>query len=242
MKARLFPTSQEAARVYRLLQACGAKDLPRPLQRAGRVLVLEFVEGQSLDRLLPTAAPGLEVRQARAAGALLGRLHGGVRASAVGPRPAYYRARMRRTVQALARAGLLDAGHAQCLARIEAPAKARIGVTHGDLCPENLVRMPSGRLRAIDEERLAVRPLAFDLARTVSRWPLGPRLEAAFLVGYAAGGGDGRGFVAHRTFWIATALATSAKYRLRQHAGALATPLAGLRKLAATLAPTGRGP
>lgn len=243
LKARLFPTSLQAARVSRLLQGRGAKDLPRPMRRAGRVLVVEFVKGESLDRLLSKAAPGVELRQARAAGALLARLHSGAAAPVVGPRPAYYRARMRRTVRALARAGLLGTEHARCLARLEAPPTARAGVTHGDLCPENLVRMPSGRLRAIDEERLAVRPLAFDLARTVTRWPLGPALEAALLDGYTAGGGNAKGYNARRTFWVAAALATSADHRLLRHAGALAVPVAGLRRLAATLcaAATDRG-
>ena len=68
-----------------------------------------------------------------------------------------------------------------------------MAVTHGDICPENLIRTPDGALRPIDEERLALRPLAYDLARAVNRWPLDARLERAFLGGYVSAGGRPEG-------------------------------------------------
>ena len=101
-------------------------------------------------------------------------------------------------------------------------------MTHGDICPENLIRTPDGALRPIDEKRLALRPLAYDLARAV----------------HAAGAGISRRLsvwrwtpgriLRYRAFWIAGALATSAEYRFNQPAR-LRPILAALRALAANV-------
>ncbi len=92
------------------------------------------------------------------------------------------------------RVGLLTRDEGGRLIALGAPVRARSGLTHGDVCPENLVLTPAGSLVAIDEERLALRPFAYDLARSVNRWPLDAALERAFLKGYADGGGDASGF------------------------------------------------
>jgi hypothetical protein len=70
----------------------------------------------------------------------------------------------RRPKRRPARHKFLDAGTARQLTRLTAPRRTRRGLTHGDVCPENLI-LAAGGVRAIDEERLAIRPVAgrFDL-------------------------------------------------------------------------------
>jgi Ser/Thr protein kinase RdoA (MazF antagonist) len=215
VKGRIFPSPAWAARVERLLILRRARGLPQPLARSGRFLVLEFVEGTPLDEWLARHAQEVQ-GQARKAGAWLGQLHRGTRLRDRAPAPARYEQRMRAVVGRMSRMMLLSAEIATVIGRLRAPSSAAVALTHGDICPENLIRTPGGSIRPIDEERLAVRPLAYDLARAVNRWPLDAKLEKAFLDGYKSAGGRPEGFVRHRAFWIAAALATSAEYRLHE--------------------------
>jgi aminoglycoside phosphotransferase (APT) family kinase protein len=137
-------------------------------------------------------------------------------------------------VRRLVRQGRLPARAGTALLALTCPAAPRTGLTHGDACPENLVRTPSGRLRAIDEERVAVRPVAYDIARAICRWPLDAGEERAWLSGYAAGGGNTGEFLRDRAFWIAAALATSAAYRMRYRPTALGPIVRELRALASS--------
>lgn len=231
LKARVFASAALARRVERLLRVAPA--LPRPLFRQGAVLVTEFVVGAGVDRLLaasPHAAPDL----AAAAGALLARLHacrGSGRAAPV----AFHASRLRRVLSRLVRLRLLDEADRRRLAALRVPSRAPVVLTHGDLCPENLVLTPGRRLRAIDEERLAMRPLGFELARTVARWPLDAALEARLLEGYGRAGGSPASYVAARAFWLGVVLATSIDYRLRVAPGTLGPALDALRRLAREL-------
>lgn len=234
VKARVFPSTRWAAGVQRLLAAPGARTLPRPLLRSGPVLISEFVEGIPLDEWLPHASAREVRRLAREAGRLTASFHAGRPPGGRGPRPARYRARLVALARRLVRASLLEPSLGARLAKLTAPERARSGLTHGDVCPENLIMTPSGPLRAIDEERLAVRPLAYDLARAVNRWPLHDGLERSFLSGYEDGGGDARGFRRWRAFWIAAALATSAQYRLAHAPDTLPPILAALRRVVST--------
>ncbi len=235
VKGRIFPSTFWAARVERLLRAPGALSLPRPLTRAGPVLVLEFVEGTPLDEWLPGRGRASERHAARRAGRLMARLHSGRPLEDAAPTPGRYAARMRAVLAALTRRAALEPDVAHCLSALKVPARARTALTHGDICPENLIRTPSGDLRPIDEERLAVRPLAYDLARAVNRWPLDAALERALLDGYVAEGGEAGGFRKHRAFWLSAALATSAEYRLKQRPETLRPILEAMRALALAL-------
>jgi aminoglycoside phosphotransferase (APT) family kinase protein len=111
------------------------------------------------------------------------------------------------------------------------PVRAPAALTHGDFSPDNLIVTTSGRLAVADEERVAVQPLAYDLARAVCLWQFDQPAECRFLAAYARAGGDVVSFIAHRDFWIAAALATSALYRLRYRPEALAPVIAALRAL-----------
>jgi len=231
VKGRIFPTASWAARVERLLRMPRAQSLPRPLIRAGRVLVLEFVDGTPLDEWLPGHNDSAE-RYAGVAGVLMARLHRGRSLQDRAPTPARYAARMQAVLGALTRGALLDSSVAERLKGLAVPARARTALTHGDICPENLIRRRTGDLRPIDEERLAVRPLAYDLARAVNRWPLDAGLERAFLNGYASEGGKAAGFLKYRAFWISAALATSAEYRLKDRPATVGPILDRMRAVA----------
>ena len=216
VKGRIFPTARWAARIERLLSLPRAVGLPKPLCRSDRFMVLEFVEGTPLDEWLPGQRSDREAAAARAAGLWLAQLHRGSPPADRAPAPGRYAQRLGAVLRRMLRARLLGADVVAALESLTPPASASNAVTHGDICPENLIRTPAGPIRPIDEERLAVRPLAYDLARTINRWPLSTSLEAAFLEGYVSGGGRPAGFMKHRTFWIAAALATSAEYRWQQ--------------------------
>lgn len=233
-KARCFASPGAAASVERRLARLPAGILPPLLGRSGNAILLAFVEGERLDRRLRADRAPRTRRWARAAGLLLARLHAVRGFARTAPEPARYARKLRRDLAALVRAGLLDRAQAAPLRALGAPPSARAGLTHGDLVPGNLLVGPRGRLLAIDEERLAPRPFAFDLARTVARWPLDAAHERAFLGGYRAGGGDPAGYRAHRRFWLAVAFATSAAYRLAGGRGrSPRAALRGLRGLAA---------
>ena len=228
----MFPTPHWASRVQRLLLASRTTILPRPFRREGPVLVSEFIDGTPLDEWLRLASASDHARLAHDAGRLMARLHARPCPPARPPAPERYRERLVRAANQLGRAALLSATEVRRLSRLKAPAKARTGLTHGDVCPENLILTPDGGIRAIDEERLAVRPLAYDLARSVNRWPLDRGLDHAFLTGYAEGGGHARGFLQWRTFWLAAALASSAGYRLARAPQSLGPILSALRRIA----------
>jgi aminoglycoside phosphotransferase (APT) family kinase protein len=232
LKARVFPTSHWASRVQRLLLASRTTILPRLLRREGHVLLSEFVDGTPLDEWLRLATRADHERLARDAGRLMARLHSRPCPPAHPPAPERYREHLVRVVNQLGRTALLSATEVRQLSRLKAPPQARTGLTHGDVCPENLILTPDGVIRAIDEERLAVRPLAYDLARSANRWPLDPRLDHAFLAGYAEGGGHARGFLRWRTFWIAAALASRAGYRLARAPESLGPTLSAMQRIA----------
>jgi len=223
VKLRVFSRDADAADIWRFLQQVRHGALPRPLLLSGRVLVVEYVAGKTV---------GLKSRNTsivRRAAALMARLH----ATPLPPRDRAHPTllppdSLKRVTASLVRRRLIDRASARTLSALPLPRWAPLALTHGDLCPENLVMTAAGKLRAIDEERLAVRPAAFDLARTITRWPLSPTLERAFLAGYAREGGRTDDFVAHRSLWLATALGVSARYRMQKR-------LPGVRRIAAAL-------
>ena len=238
-KMRIYPTGPAAARVEQCLLAPVGLTLPRRLARVGRRLVVEFVEGTTLERWLSDSASAIDP-WADATGRLLARLHG-ARVPAVGASPlSVYTRLMTLTLKRLVDRGALERRTADALRALPPPTQEGLAITHGDACPENLVVTRSGRLRAIDEERVAVRPVGYDLARTICRWPLPPEGEQALLVAYRKAGGTAAGFPEARGFWLASALTSSAAYRLRHRPGAIGPVAAMLTRLATAGSPTPR--
>ncbi|HXE80793.1 MAG TPA: phosphotransferase, partial [Vicinamibacterales bacterium] len=74
-KLRVYPSARAAALVYACLGASTPGLLPRPLVLDGRRLIVEFVEGTTLDRVLRNATPRQAGRWVAATGRLLARLH-----------------------------------------------------------------------------------------------------------------------------------------------------------------------
>jgi len=231
LKARVYRERRAAAQVWGLLQLPGPGTLPRPLLVSGRILLVEFVEGGCL---AARARRGELAGFVPAAGALLARLHHTPipPSAARTARPVSNRLIVRATA-ALVRRRLMDRAVAARLGEFPVPRRPPVTLTHGDLCPENLVVTADGRLRAIDEERLAVRAAEYDLARTIVRWPLAAGAEARFLRAYGRAGGDAAAFGSFRPYWVAMALSTSIDYRLRQGLPGVARLVQALARLSA---------
>jgi aminoglycoside phosphotransferase (APT) family kinase protein len=105
----------------------------------------------------------------------------------------FYTQRLRAHIDVLARRAAIahdDATALFDLAMAHAPAgTSAAGVVHRDLCPENIVRRPSGALCVIDLESAAIGAGAYDLARTWYRWPMAPEHRAALFTAYTDHGG-----------------------------------------------------
>lgn len=237
-KLRVFPSVADASRVERCLAAAPPGALPALLARSGRSLATEYVDGVRLDRHWRTAPAGTRSRHIAACARALARVHGGTApALPPTPLPVYSRA-IAQATRRLARAGLLDRRQADWLRALPLPVSPAAGLAHGDPSPDNLVVTPAGRLRFIDEERVAVRPLAYDLARAICQWRLDGREERRFLAAYARAGGSWAAFAEHRAFWMAAALSTSVVFRWRRRPGTVARFAAALRGLVSEASPT----
>lgn len=188
LKARVFLTDDDAARVGRHLDTLRDLPLPRRLAAVGRVAVETWIAGA------PCAPDDREPALVEAAARLLADLH------ARGARPTTAHgealAALRRTAEERLAAMTLDRvlapAEARVLARALDEAPARVGPTgivHGDFCAANLVRGDDGRLHAVDNEELSIGLLDYDLGMTWYRWALEPRDAARFEDAYAAASG-----------------------------------------------------
>jgi thiamine kinase-like enzyme len=229
LKARRL---EDAAAVRRLCAI--RRELPAAfapvVDASGRVLLEAWIEGKQLD-----ACPSAE--QIAEAAALLASLH--ARAQLAG-RPLHerrstrdWRERSEADLAQLLAAGAIDAGCAQRaragLERLD-PERAIFGLVHSDFCGENLLIDGAGRLRVIDNERLRVDALGFDVARTRHRWPLPPHAWGDFCDAYAAASPFSEP-LEHVAFWELVVVVKSARLRLRIDPARAPTPLARLRTL-----------
>lgn len=231
VKLRRLPSMAVADLVWSVLQTSAGLSLPRPICRFGRTIVMEHVEGVPLDRYLRGRGRLVQHRMVRDVGRLAAALHRQPSSSASSRSAVEYHEFVVDVVQRLGRRGWLDPDVVSELTRLPLPAPVRFVPTHGDLCPENVIVERARRLRAVDEERLAERPAAFDIARTVTRWRLDASLERALLHAYDRAGGDSRHYRGNRALWIAVALSTSAVYRLYYRLPGLRPVVTGLRRL-----------
>jgi hypothetical protein len=235
LKVRYYTRPRKVRTAAALRIGLADDRLPKILLVGRRVVVEEWVDGISLQHL-----PLSEARLTQAAD-LLGALHATL---AVGHRrlPVSRRVRplLRRAERHLARlvaAGVVHDAERRLIARSLArfaPEHALAGVTHDDFCAENLVEDRCGRVLAVDNEHMRIGFLAFDLARTWSRWPMPVEAWERFQDRYCSWCGPvDREMV---PFWRVAAVLSSAYVRLTRLDGArLEAPLDKLRELTAEL-------
>jgi aminoglycoside phosphotransferase (APT) family kinase protein len=199
------------------------------------VLLEEWIEGETLGAC-PDGARLVE------AAALLADLHA---TAHVAGRPVHERrgtqdwsAAADRGLHEILAAGEIDASSARrvraAVARLD-PGSATHGLVHSDFCGENLVVDRAGRLRVIDNERVRLAPLGFDLGRTWYRWSLPPRAWERFWNAYAARSAF-RDPLDTLPFFRLVAVVKSAALRLRMDPTRAQDPLRRLRELANDLA------
>ena len=231
IKARRLENAAAAGELFRI-----RRTLPDAFAPAfawyGCVLLEEWVPGEDLG----DAPPGPE-RLAEAATLLAGlharaRLHGQalhqLRSTAAHRDLAVQR------LQQLAAAGALEPEMAQdldqALRRLD-PGQAVFGLVHLDFCGENMVIDRQSRLRVVDNERMGVDALGFDLARAWYRWSLPTAAWEEFQSVYAA-----RLPVADPVltlpFWRLVAAAGAASVRLRYSPDRIEAPVRCLHRLA----------
>lgn len=120
-----------------------------------------------------------------------------------------------------------------------APEETLHCLIHTDLCGENLVVDPTGRLFVIDNEHFRVGPAGLDLARSWYRWGWYqndhfPTAWNVFREAYERCGGRQDALI-HEQFWRISAAVISA--RLRTNGAAANEPINCLRTIAYTVNP-----
>ena len=230
VKLRCCFSERQAWELERLRRAL-ADELPlsRILGREGRWLIEEWVEGAAL------AEPGTAA--AAWAGDLLGRIHSAVPPEGVAPRRLATPAEAREEVESLlasleAQGALTSTTAAQLRAGIalRAPEQLPLGITHTDLCPENVVRRPDATLVCVDQGAMTLGPIDVDLARLWYRWPMSETEREAFHWRYAEHR-DASSFFASYWFHRVLVLARSAWLRLRGEPRRASQPLGLLRAM-----------
>lgn len=238
VKARRCSDEAHARDVWQIHRHVSIPGLARIYARDGRVLIEEWVEGTPLPRADGTP------EHVVAAATILACLHG---AEQIGDAVARSMTVVERLAQAqrdlalLAERNALLRGQARtlrdALGRLD-PGVAATGIIHRDFCAENMVRRPDGRICVIDNEGLAVGPLAYDLGRVWCRWPMPAAAWGLFLATYAAQ----RAQVlpdSSLIVWKIAATARSAALRLASDPGRLQEPLTRLRELSDALGAAG---
>lgn len=229
-KLRLLPRPDVAERIASIVGSVPGSLLARVLFRAGSVLVEEWVEGTPLSGVVAGAA-----EHARA-GDLLGRLHVTPAPSAVAPSEGAttpFAEEARAQADDLALAGAIrreEAERARHLLQRLDPGTSRVGVVHGDFVPENLVLEPSGRVRAVDNEGIAVGPVASDFGVVALRWPMGAGERRSFLTAYRRHRDEREGADDPR-FWRLCSAVKSAHVRVVRLRLSDPAPLEVLRRL-----------
>lgn len=225
VRLRRLPDSAAAARIDECLRAATPGVLPASLGRSGRWLATEFVPGS------PAGATTDRTRLLAAAARLMAAIHRSTRPPHRPRAIAVYKRVITLATRRLLRTGQLSRDEAASIQRMARPRTSPAALTHGDLSVANLVVTRAGMVRAVDEERVAVRPLAYDLARAVCLWQMSRNEERRFLDIYVRAGADATPYRAFRMFWIASALSTSVLYRVRHRPSALPPVVRALRGL-----------
>jgi len=203
LKGRRLPSPAAARRVETAVLRLDPHRFPGIVARRGSALLETWVRGQSLDRVPP------EPRHLRWAAETLARVH---RLPPLLPHSPHW-VRARRALLSLHLRRLVEKGvlpepaalRLKDLALANAPEEVDLALVHRDVCPENIVVDPQGRLFCVDNATVRGGAPDEDLARTCYRWPLDGAALGEFLDAYRAHR-DPATFVAHRRFWMISAL------------------------------------
>ena len=178
-------------------------------------MLTAWIEGPVL------ASGAVTLEHARHAGAILRAIHDttppDVGEAVTDDAPDAWGTVLERKIARLHAARMLSASEVDATTAVAhrgAPALAHIGVVHGDVCPENLVVDPHGRLWLVDNDSLTVRAMEYDLARIWYRWPMTRAGCEAFVDGY----GDSAALAAyhqHVVHWAVVVLVGAAEFRIR---------------------------
>jgi thiamine kinase-like enzyme len=232
IKARLVPDEETARRLFEICCA-----LPEAFAPAfgcyGAVLLEDWIDGEELGGRPPSDAQLVE------AGSLLAQLHAtpivaGCRVHDMRSTAAWREKADAGLLQILA-AGEIDEENAllirRALERLD-PGLAVFGLAHTDLCGENMVVDRAGRLRVVDNERVGVDALGFDVARTWYRWALPAPAWERLRSTYAARAPFTEP-LERFDFWSVVAVVHSAAIRLQKDRTRAHVPLDRLRRMAA---------
>jgi Ser/Thr protein kinase RdoA (MazF antagonist) len=207
IKARLFEDEATAQEVCTVREGLPA-GYGRVLARHESVLIEEWIPGTVLDDR--TAEP-----YAAAAGRLLGSLHATELPDGTEPvlSTDLWLENARDDLMFLRDGEHLEPATADALAAVldgPKPATARARRVHLDFCPENFVLGAAGGLTVIDNEWARVGVSEFDLARTLTRWPMRRAVWGRFVAGYKAVAPPPEAF----EFWRSAATLFSARIEL----------------------------
>jgi len=214
LKLRRMRSPERAVELARLVERLRDLGIPQVVLSRAEALVVEWLDATPFDE-----GPDPSGRREEAA-RLLGRIHAtatfdGLALPVLRPTAPELLA-MAEELAFLVRARRLDTDTAERLsaaARERDPGRSLHGIVHGDFCVENLVVDGDGRLRVVDNEGIEVGPLAWDLARVWSRWPMPESAWEGFLAAYRTAGGarvDGP----ELAVWKIRTLVRSAWYRV----------------------------
>ncbi len=219
-----------AALVFAISRRLDRTDFAPVLAHEGAGLLMRWIEGR------PLPGAGWDTPDVRHAGRVLAALHAieMPEYAAPGAIPVdLYVDKLGNDLTSLTRRAAIaheERDAALELAAAYAPDVAIGGVIHRDLCADNLVRQPSGRLCVIDVDSMAIGAFAYDLARTWCRWPMSAAQRAALLDAYVAHGGTAPDW-RHFPFWATCAVASSVAQRRIQSPELAFAPLRRLRAL-----------
>ncbi len=236
IKARRLENAATARRLFELRQGLPDAFVP-PLACHGPVLFEEWIEGTPVRE---TSAP---LDLLRTGAHLLALLHRTTTVTGQTLRgresTALWRDQAEAGVARILAAGGLEAAESSrlrtALGRTD-PGAVAVGLTHNDLCGENLVVDSARCLRVVDNDRMAVGPLGFDLARSVYRWNLEGAARECFLGAYADEA-PSEALPVRLEFWELVVVVKSAVFRLWADPSCAHVPLDRLRRLATTREP-----
>ena len=231
LKLRRMRSPERAAELARLTELLCDLGIPQVVLLRAEALAVEWLDGAPLREGLGHAD------RIEEAARLLGRIHAtpafdGLALPVLRSTAAELLA-MQEQLAILVREGRLASDTEERLtaaARGRDPGRALHGIVHGDFCAENFVIDVDSRLRVVDNEGLEVGPLARDLARVWSRWPMPATGWDRFLAAYRSAGGihaEGEDL----DVWKILNLVRSAWYRVTYRLTGDDDALAKLRRL-----------